>query len=66
MADEGKIVSGYQGRSCANAPCRVPLTAETEAFLHTNRETGKLLLLCGACSLHARLNDSLRFPLVPL
>lgn len=63
----GKLTPPYGGvERCAGANCRVTLTEETEAFLHSNRETGKLVVFCGGCSLLVQMNMSLRFPLVSL
>jgi len=64
--DEGKLVSGYQGRLCAADHCRAPLTEQTGAYLHKNRESGKLVMFCEACSTEVQLNHSLRLPLVAL
>lgn len=66
MAEDGRLVSGYEGRSCAADHCQVALTPETGAFLHKNRETGKLVLFCEGCSLVVQMNHSLRLPLVAL
>lgn len=63
---DGKLVSGYEGRLCAAEHCRVPLTAETGAYLHKNRENDKLVMFCEACSVEVQMNHSLRLPLVAL
>jgi hypothetical protein len=63
---DGRLVSGFEGQSCAADHCHVPLTDETGAYLHKNRENGKLCLFCEACSTEVQLNHSLRLPLVAL
>lgn len=67
MGEEGRILPPYGGiDTCRNEPCGQPLTEEQGAYLHTNRDTGKLLVLCGGCSRQAQMFDALRFPLVAL
>lgn len=70
MTDEprrfGLLVSPYPVDRCAADHCRVELTAETEALLFTNLETGKLTVFCGACALFVELNRRDRFALVML
>lgn len=66
MTDEGKILHGYEGRHCALDTCRIPLTEQTEAYLHKDRETGQLLMFCGDCSIHVSIQLPLRLPRVNL
>ena len=64
--DEGRLRS-FPAATCQNSECRVELTYEgTAAYLHKDRETGKLLTFCGACSQMIQLNHALRFPLIAL
>lgn len=63
----GKLVPPYPVARCQASNCdHQLLTEETEAYLHKNAENGKLLTLCGQCSMLAQLHASLRFPLIPL
>ena len=66
--EEGRILPPYGGaETCSASNCgNAPLTEEHGAYLHRNRESGKLLVLCGPCSRMAQMNDSLRLPLVAL
>lgn len=66
MMADGRLVSGFEGRLCAADHCQVPLTVETGAYLHKNRENGKLVLFCEACSIEVQMNHALRLPLVAL
>lgn len=65
--EEGRIVPPYPRDTCQADNCgHQKLNQEVGAYLHRNRETGGFVILCGSCSLTAQMNDSLRFPLVPL
>lgn len=66
LGPEGHVVSPLPDYRCANSPCRKEFDSREGAYLHKNRETSKLLLLCPGCSLQVRLHDSLRLPLVAL
>lgn len=67
MAEEGRILPPYGGfTKCAASDCRRDLDEEQGAFLHRNRESGKLVVLCGACSMDAQMYDPLKLPLVAL
>lgn len=64
LGAEGHVVN--QARElCDNSDCRAVI-GEDGAYLHRNRDSGKLVLLCPACSMFTRLHDSLRLPLVAL
>ena len=63
----GRILPPYGGITlCAGAECRVELSEETEAYLHSNRVTGGLVVFCGACSMKVQMYMSLEYPLVAL
>lgn len=65
--EEGRILPPYGGvTKCTNEPCREPLGEEHGVYVHSNRENGRLLMLCGPCSRNAQMYDGLRFPLVVL
>lgn len=66
MSEEGRIVPPYPYAYCLNSDCRAELNEERGAYLHRNRENGKLLALCGECSRLAQMYDGLRLPLVAL
>lgn len=67
MSEDGRLKPPYGGSEyCRNLSCGIALTEETEAYLHKNRESGKLIVFCGECSRQAQLYDSLRLPLVAL
>lgn len=63
---EGRLVSGFEGQHCASDACRIALTTATGAYLHKDREDGRLVLFCEACSEHVNLHASLRFPRIAL
>lgn len=63
---EGRLVSGFEGRFCASNVCRVPLNLTVGAYLHRDRESGKLVMFCEACSHDVQLHAGLRFPVVAL
>lgn len=66
LGSEGHVVN-QEGARCANSACECGgFICEEGGYLHRNRETEKLLVLCPGCSLQARLHDSLRLPLVAL
>jgi hypothetical protein len=65
VKDEGKLTSGFEGRLCAVWTCRAPLKTYG-AYLHTDRDDGKLVMFCPACHEQVRLHWSLRFPVVVL
>ena len=67
LGSEGHVIT-QAGQMCAASDCLGddPTIGAGGAYLHTSRDTGKLLILCPACSLHVRLHNSLRFPLVAL
>lgn len=65
--EEGRVRPPYGGvERCVNANCREPLGEEHGVYMHTNRESGKIIMLCGPCSRNAQMFDSLRYPLVAL
>ena len=67
VPSEGRIRPPYGGKThCQFDGCQVPLSEDTEAFLHTDRRTGKWVVFCGGCSLEMRLHYALQFPLVAL
>jgi hypothetical protein len=63
---EGRLVSGFEGRLCANSVCRVPLNLTVGAYLHRDRASDRLILFCEACSHDVQLHAALRFPFVAL
>jgi hypothetical protein len=67
-ADEeyGRLASGFEGRHCQSISCHAALTEETGAYLHTDRDSGKLVMFCEGCSAYVGLHNSLRFPLAML
>lgn len=66
--EEGRILPPYGGATrCAAADCDNSVLDEDHgAYLHRNRESGKLVVLCGPCSRNAQMYASLRLPLVAL
>lgn len=65
--EEGRVRPPYGGiERCVNSDCREPLGEEQGVYMHTNRESGKIIMFCGPCSRQAQMCDSLRFPLVAL
>jgi len=63
---EGRLRT-FPRRTCTVGSCQVTLTYDgTAAYLHKDRETGKFVVFCGACSQNVSLNMALRFPLVVL
>lgn len=67
MSEEGRILPPYGGfTKCAASDCRRGLDEEHGAYLHRNRSSGKLVVLCGSCSRDAQMFDGLKLPLVAL
>lgn len=74
--EEGRVVSGWRDdQRCAmtftgEEQCVTLLQTAHEAnlgvYMHRDRTTGKLVLLCGEHSAWARFYASLRLPLVAL
>lgn len=65
MCEEGRLVPPYPVDECRAIGCEGGFD-QHGAYLHRNRENGKLVVLCGACSMKAQMNDPLRLPLVAL
>lgn len=71
MAEDGWPSEGrlrtFPRNTCTNSECGVTLTYEgTAAYLHKDRESGKLVVFCGSCHLTIGLEHALRFPVVAL
>ena len=67
MGELGRVVPPYGGvKTCRNDDCQRTLDEEHGVYMHTDRETGKIIMFCGPCSMQAQMHDSLRFPLVAL
>jgi hypothetical protein len=63
----GKLVPPFPVDTCASASCPDPvLTEETEAFLFTDMESGKLIVFCGGCAAYVELHRADRWRLVML
>lgn len=66
-AEFGRVKPPYGGVvTCRNSDCGETLGEEHGVYMHTNRENGKIVMLCGPCSRQAQMYDSLRLPLVQL
>lgn len=65
---EGRLRPPYGGaRRCAAVNCgRQELNETVGAFLHRDRNTGKLMVLCGDCSILAQIHAPLAYPLIAL
>lgn len=68
MSNEyGRIRPPYGGvRICMNATCEQELSEVEGAYMHSNLDTGKLVVFCGSCSRLAELHAPYRLPLVML
>ncbi len=63
----GKLKAPFPVARCASSSCPEPvLSEETEAFLFTDLETGKLIVFCGGCASYVELHRSDRWRLVML
>lgn len=67
MSDLGRVVPPYPRTTCTASDCSHSVLNEIDgAYLHTDLDTGKLVVLCGTCSANAELHAPNRLPLVAL
>lgn len=63
----GKLKPPFPVTRCPSSSCPDPeLTEETEAYLFSDLETGKLIVFCGPCAAYVELHRQDRWRLVML